>query len=90
MTNPRLRSPRRTGTGNRDVSLEADRPDAVPRGDMRSGRSGAVGVEVADRDRRAVLGEALGGRLADAAGAAGDQRNAPFRPFGHVCSLPRV
>ncbi len=68
---------------HRDIGLEADRPDAMPSRDARSGLLGAVAVEIGDRDRDAVLGEPLGRRLADAAGAAGHQRDASFRTSGH-------
>src|SRR5439155_22019459 len=63
---------------------EPERLDAMTRRDARRRRLGAGAVEIADRDRRAILGEPLGGRLADAASAAGNQSNASLRPLGHV------
>ena len=69
---------------DRDIGLEPDGPDAMPSRDARSGLLGAVAVEIGDRDRDAVLGEPFGRRLADAAGAAGHQRDASFRTSGHV------
>lgn len=54
------------------------------RGDARSGLCGALPVEIADRDQGAVLGEALSGRFADTAGAAGNQRDASLRPLDHM------
>ncbi len=70
--------------GGRDIELEADSLDAMPGADARRSYFGTGAVEIADRDRGAVLGQALGRRLADAAGAAGHQRDASFRAFNHV------
>ena len=72
--------------GDRDIGFDADRLDAVPGRDAGGGFLGARAVEIGDRDHRAVLGEPLGRCLADAAGAAGHQRDASFRTSTHVLS----
>ena len=48
-------------------------------GDLRRGLLREVGVEVADQNARAVLGQQLGGRTADAAGRA-RSRSQPSLP----------
>jgi hypothetical protein len=76
----------------RDVGLEPDRRDIIGHGDLFRRRLGTGAVEIGDRDRGAILREPRGGRRADAAGAAGDQRDPSFRPFSHgfsPCCLMR-
>jgi hypothetical protein len=74
--------------GDGDIGLDADRLDPRARRDASRGRLGGGQIEIAQRHRGAVLGQALGGRLADAARAAGDEGDPPLRPSCHGAFLP--
>ena len=74
--------------GLRDIAFQADRRHLMRGGDLFGRRFGTGAVEIGDRDRGAILGEPLRRRRADATGTARDQRDASFRPLGHVLILP--
>ena len=60
-----------------------DIDDHEARADRRRGRLDLLGVDVADRDDRALLEEALRDRPADPATRADHQRTLPVEPSGH-------
>jgi hypothetical protein len=74
--------------GDGDIGLEAERLDPIARGDLCRHRLGGVKIEIAQRHRSAVLGQPFGGRRADPARPAGDQRDASFRSSRHPLPLP--
>ena len=55
--------------------------------DQRGGFGGAVAVEVADRDLRALGGKGQRGGAADAAAPAGDESRFSFEQQRHRCLL---
>jgi hypothetical protein len=68
----------------RDVAADADRLALEPGRDA----DGRVAVEVDDHDLGALLAQAPRGGAAEAAGAAGDDRDATAQPVRHRLSAP--
>ena len=68
------------GGGVDDVAADADRAGTVGEVEAARGVGGGGLVEVEDRDRGALAGEALGDAEADASGCSGDDGDAAVEP----------